>query len=115
MAKAPGVTSDCGEMVVSGGVVMVAGRIIAEISRTIRARFGSAGSGTMHTDRPRVPRELLIRLTNCNTTPHTCDLFLPFLSVGEAGFGVTYAENEHVFPAVCRQGHRYKSSEHLVA
>jgi hypothetical protein len=73
MAKAPGVTSDCGEMAVSGGVGMVGGRIIAEISRTIRARFGSAGSGTMHTDRPRVPsKELLIRLTDCNTTPHTC-------------------------------------------
>jgi len=43
------------------------------------------------------------------------DLFLPFFSVGKAGFGVTYAENEHVFPVVCRQGHRYKSSEHLVA
>lgn len=121
MAKAPGVTSDCGEMAVSGGVGMVGGRIIAEILRTIRARFGSAGSGTMHTDRPRVPsKELLIRLTDRNTTPHACvlgrgDLFLPFFSLGKAGFGVTYAENEHVFPAVCRQGHRYKSSEHLVA
>jgi hypothetical protein len=32
-----------------------------------------AGRGTMHTNRPRVPsKELLLRLTGRNTTPHTC-------------------------------------------
>ena len=112
MAKAPGVISDCGEMAVSGVVAgMIGDRIIVE---------NLAGRGTMHTNGPRVPsKELLIRLTDRNTTPHACvlgrgDLFLPFFSLGKAGFGVTYAENEHFFPAVCRQGHRYKSSEYLV-
>ena len=113
MAKAPGVISDCGEMAVSGVVAgMIGDRIIVE---------NLAGRGTMHTNRPRVPsKALLLRLTGRNTTPHTCIWVVEtysylFFSVGKAGFGVTYAENAHVFPVVCRQGHRYKSSEHLVA